>query len=215
MKTTKKALLLALCAVLLVVSTVFITMAYLTSTTDVVKNTFTIGEVEITLDEAEVDEYGENPNGRTDEGNEYKLVPGHTYIKDPTVTVNAGSEDCYVFAKVTITDFATLQAACGDNTLLPQDFIGGWDASVWECTEYTLDAETGDAVCLFTYTEVVEYNKDANTVLPALFETITLPETVTDLEGLDKVQIDVVAYAVQADGFTSAEAAWNAAPATW
>ena len=33
--------------------------------------------------------------------NQYKLVAGHTYIKDPTVHVRAGSEPCYVFVKVT------------------------------------------------------------------------------------------------------------------
>ena len=103
MKTTKKALLLAFCAVLLVVSTVFATLAYLTSTTQVVKNTFTVGKVEITLDEADVDEYGEygeNVNARTTSGNEYKLIPGHTYIKDPTVYVDSTSEKCYVFVEV-------------------------------------------------------------------------------------------------------------------
>lgn len=45
-------------AVLLVAASVMGTLAYLTST-DTVKNTFTVGKVAITLDEAEVTEYGE------------------------------------------------------------------------------------------------------------------------------------------------------------
>ena len=53
MKTRSKALVLTLCAVLLVVATVMGTMAYLTST-DTVTNTFTVGKVAITLDEAKV-----------------------------------------------------------------------------------------------------------------------------------------------------------------
>lgn len=57
MRTKTKALTLSLCAVLLVVTTVFATMAYLTSQ-DSVNNTFTVGKVEITLDEAQVNDYG-------------------------------------------------------------------------------------------------------------------------------------------------------------
>ena len=55
MRTKTKALVLALCAVLLVVTTVFVTMAFLTSE-DSVQNTFTVGEVTISLDELDVDE---------------------------------------------------------------------------------------------------------------------------------------------------------------
>lgn len=57
MKTKSKALLLTLCAVLLVAASVMGTMAYLTST-DKVENTFTVGNVKITLDEAKVNTDG-------------------------------------------------------------------------------------------------------------------------------------------------------------
>ena len=57
MKTKSKALLLTLCAVLLVAASVMGTMAYLTST-DKVENTFTVGNVTITLDEAKVNTDG-------------------------------------------------------------------------------------------------------------------------------------------------------------
>jgi len=62
MKTKSKALLLALCAVLLVAASVLGTMAYLTSRAEVT-NTFTVGSVSITLDEAPVDENGEATTG--------------------------------------------------------------------------------------------------------------------------------------------------------
>lgn len=207
---TIKALVLALCAVLLVVSTVFATMAYLSSTTQVVKNTFTVGNVQITLDEAKVDEYGVATGERTTTGNEYRLLPGHTYTKDPTVTVVANSEKCYVYTKVIITNFAKLQEACDDTTLLPQDFINGWDSSVWESTSYTVDAN-GNAICMFTYANTVARNQNADTVLPALFTEITLPGAVEYFEGLEDVVIDVQAFAVQADGFDTAADAWTAA----
>ena len=86
MKTKSKALLLTLCAVLLVAASVLGTMAYLTST-DTVTNTFTVGKVEIKLDETDVT----NPNGPRVKANSYKLMPGTTYTKDPTVTVLKGS----------------------------------------------------------------------------------------------------------------------------
>ena len=57
MKTAKKAMLLTVCALVLVAATVMGTLAYLTST-DEVKNTFTVGKVAITMDEAKVDEKG-------------------------------------------------------------------------------------------------------------------------------------------------------------
>ena len=104
MKTRTKALLLALCAVLLVVTTVFTTLAYMTSITNEVTNTFTVGNVSITLDEAKVKtdgNYETNATNRTDK-NTYHLIPNTTYIKDPTVHVLSGSENAYLFARVTV-----------------------------------------------------------------------------------------------------------------
>lgn len=207
---TIKALVLVLCALLLVASTVFVTMAYLTDTTETVHNTFTVGNVQITLDEAKVTEYGDEVVGADRvTKNEYRLIPGHTYTKDPTVTVVQNSEDCYVYAKVTIVGFTQLLGACKNATLLPEDFIGGWDSTVWTSTGYTV--ENGNAVCFFTYKEAVSRNKNADTKLPALFTSITLPGTVEYTEALANVQVDVTAYAVQADGFATPAAAWTAA----
>lgn len=110
MKTKSKALLLTLCAVLLIAASVLGTMAYLTST-DTVTNTFTVGKVEIKLDEAKV-----NADGIPEEGaarvqaNSYKLMPGTTYTKDPTVTVLNGSEASYVRMKVTFNNASKLMA---------------------------------------------------------------------------------------------------------
>lgn len=83
-------------AVLLVVASVFGTVAYMTSK-DEVKNTFTLGKMAIDLDEAQVTEAGKPVEGaaRVKE-NSYKLVPGLTYTKDPMVTVLDGSEASYV-----------------------------------------------------------------------------------------------------------------------
>ena len=58
MKKLNKALLLALCVALLVTASVIGTLAHLTHTPDPVTNTFTVGNVSISLDETDVDVYG-------------------------------------------------------------------------------------------------------------------------------------------------------------
>lgn len=115
MKSTHKALLLTLCAALLVAASVFGTLAYLTSTDEVV-NTFTVGKVELKLDEAAVKEDGtyadaEKGHDARVDGNDYHLLPGHTYIKDPTVTVIKDSEDAYVRMIVEVKNIDQLMKA--------------------------------------------------------------------------------------------------------
>ena len=61
------------------------TLAWLTATTDDVKNTFTTSDINITLAETKTD---------------FKMVPGYTIEKDPKVTVLKGSEKCYLFVKL-------------------------------------------------------------------------------------------------------------------
>ena len=85
MKTRNKALVLTLCAVLLVVATVMGTLAYLTDTTQEITNTFTVGKVEIELKETKTN---------------FKMVPGCEIEKDPKVTVKEGSEACWLFVKM-------------------------------------------------------------------------------------------------------------------
>lgn len=88
MKARSKALLLTLCAVLLVAVSVLGTMAYLTSKTQVITNTFTVGNINIELTETKP------------ENQQAKIIPGVDIVKDPKVTVKANSEACYLFLKV-------------------------------------------------------------------------------------------------------------------
>ena len=67
------------------------TLAWLTATSPEVENTFTVGDINITLEETGMD------NNRQ---KHYDYVPGDTLEKDPTVTVLADSEKCYLFIKV-------------------------------------------------------------------------------------------------------------------
>lgn len=90
------------------------TLAYLTSTTGEVKNTFTVGKVAITLDESKYDP--SKPDGldkevRMKAGQDYgTITPATPYPKDPTVHVDATSQECYVFVKV-VNGLSTNEAA--------------------------------------------------------------------------------------------------------
>lgn len=230
MKSKHKALLLSMCAVLLAAVSFFGTLAYLTDK-DTVTNTFTVGSVGLKLDEAEV-----NPDGtyKTDhdkrvQQNAYHLLPGHTYCKDPTVTVEAGSEDAYVRMIVTVENIDQLKLALPnsgatakyygtDGTFLLQmlcvDENGTctWDANTWKMQDYTRSADGKKGVYEFRYKEIVAESDEA-TVLPDLFTHITVPGEIdnTHLAYLKDVKIVVAAHAIQADGFENDEAgAWTA-----
>ena len=82
----KKRISLVMALVLVLTCVIGGTIAWLTHTTESVTNTFTVGDINITLAETT--------------GTEYKMIPGTTLPKNPKVTVEAGSEACYLFVKV-------------------------------------------------------------------------------------------------------------------
>lgn len=97
----KKKIALLMAAIMLFGATVGGTIAWLTAETTEVKNTFTVGNVKIDLDETDVDDTDADGNvTERDKVNEYHLIPGKTYVKDPVVHVKAGSEDCFLFVEV-------------------------------------------------------------------------------------------------------------------
>lgn len=209
-KKLRKLLTLVGCAVLLVCVSVGATIAYLTSTTEVVQNTFTVGKVAITLDETDVDIYGKKKSDDRVTENDYKLLPGHTYTKDPTVTVKAGSEASYVRVMVSINEIADLRAIFGED-FQPQDFVNDtWNSTKWPCVSIV---ETNDTcVYEFRYFETVDTLNGEDLKLDALFSQIKMPEDVENeaLATLEDLEINVVAHAIQADGFANVDAAWAA-----
>lgn len=211
MKTRSKALLLTLCAVLLVAASVLGTMAYLTST-DEVTNTFTVGEVKIKLDEAKANPDGSLvANADRVKANEYKLLPGHTYNKDPMVTVLSGSESSYVKMTVTFSKANELDAIFAPGGADLTSIFNGYDAAKWIAKGNTKDATANTRTYEFWYKETVGA-PTADVALDALFDSITVPGTITNeqLATIEGMTITVNAYAIQADGFANAEAAWAA-----
>lgn len=208
----KKALLMMVCAVMLVLVSVMGTMAYLTSADEVV-NTFTVGNVQIKLDEAAANADGSlYDQGVTRvKANSYKLLPGHTYHKDPMVTVLKGSESSYIKMTVTFTKSAELDAIFAPAGADMTSIFNGYDSSNWIAKGNTKDATANTRTYEFWYKEAVAA-PDAPVALDALFDEIVVPGSITNtqLATIEGMTITVNAYAIQADGFDTPEAAWAA-----
>ena len=214
MKKHNKILLTIVCAVLLVVTSVLGTLAYLTSQDSVV-NTFTVGKVNIELHET-----GEQTRDNGTVGKDYHLLPGQSYEKDPTVTVLADSDNAYVRMIVTVSNYADLKAAfpenqypdyydANDNFLL-QHLVTDWEPAKWECVGISEVDATG--VYEFRYFEPVSTANGPAKVLEPLFTNVVIPGKIDNahLAELQNMQITVVAHAIQAAGFDTAELAWAA-----
>ena len=204
-----KPLLTLCCALLLVAAGVFGTLAYLTGT-DTVNNTFTVGNVKITLDEAKVTTDGTPVEGADRvKANEYHLLPGHTYTKDPTVTVEEGSDLSYVRMKVTFNNATDIIALCTDPEFAEDGPTGvenayplirmvkfveanapKWDGIIpdnmveteemlADAKYFAYDAKADTLTYYFYYNETVAA-PDGDVVLPVLFDKVTLPEWVTN-----------------------------------
>ena len=208
----KKALLMMVCAVMLVLVSVMGTMAYLTSQ-DTVTNTFTVGKVAITLDEAKANADGSlfDQGATRVKENNYKLLPGHTYAKDPMVTVLEGSENSYIKMTVTFTKAAELDAIFAPAGADMTSIFNGYDGSNWIAKDVTKDTVKNTRTYEFWYKEAVAAPSE-NVPLDALFDSIAVPGSITNeqLATIEGMTITVNAYAIQADGFATPEAAWAA-----
>ena len=205
----KKIALMVTSLVLVVAMAVGGTLAYMSHTTQSVENTFTVGSVAITLDEAKVNTAGEkvdadgtvnqNSTARVTEGNEYRLFPGRTYVKDPTVHVTANSEPCYVFVKV-------------ENGISDYEVTG--EGSIASQIDDSWTLVTGETN-IYYYNTLVPTSSSVQDLV--VFEQFTINSGLgnADFEQFGTPVITIVAYAIQADTFDNANAAWAAAPSNW
>ena len=170
----KKTLALVLALTLLVAGVVGSTLAWLTDQTAEVKNTFTVGDINIGLTETTTD---------------YKMVPGNTIAKDPTVTVKANSEACWLFVKVTestdLKDFITYAIAEGW-TALPGVYGVYYREVPASAADQPFSVLKGDAVTVNS-----DVTKEMLTAKDFANPTLTFK-----------------AYAVQKDNVASASDAW-------
>lgn len=192
MKNSKiRLIILGIASLALVVSlTIGGTLAWLTAKTDPLKNTFTVGQINMKLDEEIL---GDPDGDRTEKGNygdfEYKIIPGTSQKKDPTVSIKTDSEPCYIYVAV-------------KNEL---DRIAEYEykSDKWEVvTKTTL----GTDVTLYKYKAgVYDVSADSTAAtggykaLPSLFDEVTYADTLTyaDIKDYAEKSIYVAAYAHQ------------------
>lgn len=216
----RKILVLAMALSMAAILAMGATLAFFTSE-DEVKNTMTMGNVDISLDEAPVvkdgDEWTADTEAERVKSNTYENVyPGAVLPKDPTVH-NDGSYEAYVRVKVTV-DFNKLAAMQADKII----FNGTTEDS--DLTEI-IDIDTanwtyaGRAIDMSGDNRNVTYTYTLNAPLAAgadarLFTKVTIPTFVTNEDvtayGLQTINVDVKAEAIQTFGFDSADAAWAA-----
>lgn len=161
------------------------TVAWLTAKTDPVVNTFTYGDINITLAETT--------------GNDYKIIPGVDITKDPKVTVEANSEDCWLFVKVEeagtfVANKVTYSIATGwtqgDGTKIPSDVY--YRSVTAFNTDQVFSVLSGDKITVSDELTKAEIN---------------------DLNGAAKTPtLTFTAYAVQKDGIADAATAWTKVP---
>jgi len=184
-KHTKSKILISLLAMALVCCvSVSGTLAWIMRQTDPVVNTFTYGDINITLTETDAVQDGSHYT------NQYSMVPNIDIIKDPVVTVLPGSEDCWLFVQLTESD--------NFDTFMRYEKAEGWDKL------HLSQSTTGSSV----YYRTVEH-KDAEQQFYILKDnTVHVHSTVTKemLNQLDDPSkyptLTVTAYAVQQEGIT-------------
>ena len=213
MRISKRSLLSVVALALTIAVTAFGTVAYMTDS-DTVTNTFTVGNINITVDEENVDGIpDENGNiiPERDQQNNYPLIPGLVQKKDPTMTVHAGSEECYVRFRVELTGYAALKAirpALTDEQLLTQ-FVS--INSDWTLTGTPV---VNGNVVTYEYRHAVEVDASTETqTLQPLFNTFTVPleYTGSDLTMMVNAGFQMEAHgdAIQTDAFEGVDAAWQ------
>lgn len=182
MKKGLKIFIVAMSLVLVIATAVGTTLALLTAKTDPVTNTFTAGKVSITLKETPVEKY--------------KLIPGATLAKDPTVTVEAGSENCWLFVKVDVDDILENKVVVDgglENIVLFT--LDGWTKlDGVDDVYYRDDGVAGSSYKVFTNNQVT-VNKNATT------------KNIGDAEN---AKITITAYACQKEYVTTVAEAWAA-----
>lgn len=174
----RKILTLAMALSMIAILAVGATIAYFTDT-DTKTNTFTVGDVDITLTEPNWD-----AQGSVDAPEVY---PGEALAKDPTVK-NVGSNPCFV--RISVTGWDCLAPA--GNITYKTDYVAGKLGENWDYNETDK---------YFYYTKVLPVGVTTD----ALFDQIVMPTNLTN--GYDgSYSLVVKAEAVQAQG---AKAKWD------
>ena len=213
----KKILALSMCIALAAIAIVGASLAYFTDT-KTAANTFTMGDVKIKLDETNIN----NQEGDRVTSNDYDVYPGAVVTKDPIVH-NTGKNGAYIRAIVTVENGMNWLGLYNENVwTAPQEdafnaLINNTLGEGWELVDIAYDMSgpdhpTSDFVATLKYTTVLNASTDTS----AMFSQIAFPAKMTGNDVTTRIAqngefgIDVVAEAIQADGFDTWEEAFAA-----
>ena len=209
----KKITAIFLCVALVAIAIAGASLAYFTDT-KTATNTFTMGNVKITLDETDIT----NPEGDRVTSNEYDVYPGAVVTKDPVVH-NVGKNGAYIRATVNVSNWMNLVAAYYPDfkETFPNDgYKAALNLLVGELGEgwSVVGVEAGDVFTIgqFDAKFVLKYDGvlAAGADTTAMFRTVTIPAGIDNANASSFDGVKVVAQAIQADGFNTWEAAFTA-----
>ncbi len=182
MKAQTKKLLIAIVSVLILITgTIGITLAWFTDKTPTIQNTFTVGNINIKLEETE----------RT-----YKMVPGYTLPKDPTVTVVKGSVDCWLFIKI--------DKSANLDSFIDYTIATGWTQLEAGSNVYYREV-ANDEVADQSFAVLKDNQVTVKTTV-----TKEMVDALTGAEGQNpNPTLSFTAYAIQKYGFNTAALAWT------
>ena len=158
------------------------TVAWLVAKTEPVVNTFTYGNINITLTE---------DAGGTEK--QFKIIPGTDITKDPKVTVTAGSEDCWLFVKVVEEHWPTATLEDGTRKV-SYTIADGWTPVEGQTNVYYREVKAADTVREFP-------------VLKGNIVTVSDQLTKGDIQATPPT-LTFTAYAVQQENIDTAADAW-------
>ena len=191
----KKIISLCLVAALAVVAIAGTSLAYFTDK-DAKTNTFTLGNVDIELNE----DNWEEPTA---------AVPDVEYAKDPVVT-NIGENDAWIRVDVTLSDAAAFTAAAAKHQITDLATIfAGHDETKWTLAGKPVYDEDADTLTYSYYYNAILVVGEST---EPLFTSVTIP-AVFDNDDMKEIRadftIDVTAHAIQtADSYSTAAGAF-------
>lgn len=171
----KGSLWIILISALILTAGIGVTLAYLVASSGFLENSFTVGTVEISLTETT--------------GTEYKLTPGISLQKDPTVTVKGGSEGCWLFVRI--------EKSPGFDQYCSFAVENGW---------------TGLSGYAGVYYRKIEFSHSDQTVPVLKDNQVLVRDTVTEKqlnELSEQPTLSFTAYAIQSSSVTSPQEAWR------
>ncbi|MCD7892262.1 MAG: hypothetical protein LUG60_01045 [Erysipelotrichaceae bacterium] len=182
MRTSQKFMIAVMLMMVIALTTVSSSISLLAQQTNPVVNNFSFkldeGSLDLTLDEEKYED-GEDTGKRTSEGNTYRISPGDTIEKDPTVTIAKGSAESYVFLYV--------------DSELTDKFTINYNSDSWKEV-----ANDSNGQSLYIYHTTVDAS-ESEQKLTSLFDTIDVSKDITEQEISDfgsSKTLTVQAYAI-------------------